>query len=79
MRNVLSPADFLAAPDRFTLSVSKVLDIVSSLEPAKAVVFVGSKMFEDMSLQQTSSVPLPLPSSLTMTEPIYGTRYQVNN
>ena len=77
MRNVADPADFLSAPERFYSNLTKVRQVVSYLVPSQAVVFVGSKRFGNMSLSQESPVPLPLPTSLSMVEPIYGTEYEV--
>ena len=77
MRNVDDPEDFLSAPERFVFDLPNILITLASLRPSTSVIFVGSQKFVKMSLTQESSTPLPLPSSLSQTEPIYGTSYEV--
>ena len=74
MRSVKSPRDFLGSPQRYIFNHTLLSSVVSSLSPSTPIIFIGS---HNLSNPQTSTVNLRLPESLSLTEPIYGTEYEV--
>ena len=76
MRIVTDPNDFLKAPQRFVFSYSLISSVVSSLTPSTPIIFIGS---QSLSQPQQAVIDLPHPQSLTLTEPIYGTQYEVRH
>ena len=78
MHYTSSPADFLSPPSRYQFDQDLLARTLSSLTPATAIVFLGSKQLEHpQDVVQLGHTPLIVPPSLSKTEPIYGTIYEV--
>lgn len=78
MRYTSSPADFLSSPSRYQFNGDLLLSTLSTISPSTAIIFLSSKKLKHpQEVAQSSHTPLPIPQSLSETEPIYGTQYKV--